>query len=202
MLKVDYPAIKRDYVVELCKAAVGRTLLTHAILQVPCYSIMWRRVATRALRLSALPAAFAAHHACCDSAPPSDRVRKVAASIDHTLLKPDAMPRDVQRLCEEAALHRFASVCVSPVYVGLARAVLNELGCPEIPVCAVVGFPLGASTSAVKAFEAEAAIAEGADEIDMVLPIGVLKVRLGSALHYNQAAWSGLRHRAVSCTTT
>lgn len=96
----------------------------------------------------------------------------LAALIDHTLLKPEATPSDVRKLCDEARQHNFASVCVSSVYVLLAAELLH--GTRVNPI-AVVGFPLGNSTSLVKAFEATEAANHGAREIDMVLHIGSLK---------------------------
>lgn len=97
--------------------------------------------------------------------------RELAASIDHTLLKPDATADAVRRLCAEARRFLFASVCVNPYWVRLAS---DELGESGVPVATVVGFPLGASETAAKVFEAERAIAEGAREIDMVLNVGEL----------------------------
>ena len=94
--------------------------------------------------------------------------------IDHTNLKADATIRDIEKLCDEAIKYKFASVCVSPYYVPLAHELLED---SNVNVCTVIGFPLGASTSAVKAFEAKDAIANGADEIDMVINIGALKSR-------------------------
>lgn len=92
--------------------------------------------------------------------------------IDHTLLKADATQTEIEQLLAEAKQYEFASVCVNPSWVALAAKVLD--GSP-VKVCTVVGFPLGATTSAVKAFETKDALANGADEIDMVLPIGALK---------------------------
>jgi len=92
--------------------------------------------------------------------------------IDHTLLKPEATPSAIRELCAEAAEERFASVCIHPLWVPVAAAELRPTG---IPVCTVVGFPLGAAHPEVKAFEARRAIREGAREIDMVLAIGALK---------------------------
>ncbi|MGI5915608.1 MAG: deoxyribose-phosphate aldolase [Anaerolineae bacterium] len=92
--------------------------------------------------------------------------------IDHTLLKPDATPEAVEALCAEAAKHRFASVCVNSCYVAQCVRLLADSG---VPVCAVVGFPLGANLSSVKAYEAQQAIALGAAEIDMVIHAGALK---------------------------
>ncbi len=100
---------------------------------------------------------------------PADRVAKL---IDHTLLRPEATRDDIQRLCEEARKYGFMSVCVNPTYVRQAREALR--GTP-IKVCAVVGFPLGAQPSEIKALEARRAIREGAQEIDMVINIGALK---------------------------
>ena len=96
----------------------------------------------------------------------------IAAAIDHTLLKPDATASQIRTLCAEAAQHRFASVCVNPSYVALAAAALRD---SRVPVCTVVGFPLGATPPSVKAYETRRAIQDGATEIDMVINIGALK---------------------------
>lgn len=96
----------------------------------------------------------------------------LASYIDHTLLKADATSKQVESLCQQAIQHRFASVCVNPCYVGFCRDILNRQG---IAVCTVVGFPLGANLTVVKAFEAENAISDGATEIDMVMNIGAFK---------------------------
>jgi deoxyribose-phosphate aldolase len=97
---------------------------------------------------------------------------QLAALIDHTLLKPDATPKQIQAVCSEAKQHQFASVCVNPVYVRLAAA---ELANSDVKVCTVIGFPLGAASSEVKGFETKSAIAGGAAEVDMVIPVGLLK---------------------------
>ncbi|WP_102691285.1 deoxyribose-phosphate aldolase [Rummeliibacillus pycnus] len=98
--------------------------------------------------------------------------KNYASYIDHTLLKPEATEEQIIKLCEEAKEFNFASVCVNPVWVSVAAAELKEA---TSKVCTVIGFPLGASTSATKAFETKDAIANGADEIDMVINIGALK---------------------------
>lgn len=97
---------------------------------------------------------------------------EMSGYIDHTLLKPEATRADILRLCSEAVRHRFYSVCINPSHVLTAAGELQNTG---IKVCAVVGFPLGATTTAVKAFEAAEAVDHGADEIDMVIHIGALK---------------------------
>jgi len=97
---------------------------------------------------------------------------KIARSIDHTLLKPDATISQIHNLIEEAKQHRFFSVCVNPSYVATCADLLKGSG---VQVCTVVGFPLGANSSATKAFETAHAIKDGADEIDMVINIGALK---------------------------
>jgi deoxyribose-phosphate aldolase len=96
----------------------------------------------------------------------------VAALIDHTLLKADATASDIDTLCREAAEHRFATVCVNPAWVALAARTLRGSG---VGVCSVVGFPLGATTPDVKAYETRRAIVDGASEIDMVINVGALK---------------------------
>jgi deoxyribose-phosphate aldolase len=92
--------------------------------------------------------------------------------IDHTLLRPEGTYSQVAQLCEEAAQFHFASVCLNPVHVAAAAELLRGTG---VAVCTVVGFPLGATTTEVKAFEARQAIGDGASEIDMVIHVGALK---------------------------
>lgn len=96
----------------------------------------------------------------------------ISATIDHTVLKPTSTLTDVEILCAEAITHRFASVCILPWYVERAHELLAA---SSIPVCTVVGFPLGASTTASKVAESEIAIRQGAREIDMVASITALK---------------------------
>lgn len=92
--------------------------------------------------------------------------------IDHTILKATATKNDILKLCSEANQYHFASVCVNPANVALAHQLLNGT---DVMVCTVIGFPLGANTSSVKAFETTQAIADGADEIDMVINVGQAK---------------------------
>lgn len=98
----------------------------------------------------------------------------LAGMIDHTLLKPEATEEQVRKLCQEAAQYHFASVCVNPGYVSLCAQLLKGSG---VMVCTVVGFPLGATDTLTKADETRHAIANGADEIDMVINVGALKSR-------------------------
>lgn len=97
---------------------------------------------------------------------------ELAPYIDHTLLKPEATIEDIIALCREAREHQFVAVCVNPVFVGLAAHLLAGT---EVKVATVVGFPLGATSSVVKAFETKTAIEAKADEIDMVMNIGAAK---------------------------
>jgi deoxyribose-phosphate aldolase len=97
---------------------------------------------------------------------------KIAHYIDHTLLKPDATEAQIRQLCAEAKQYDFTSVCVNPTWVSLCFELLEG---SDVKVCTVIGFPLGATTSAVKAFEAKTAWKQGADEIDMVLNVGAIK---------------------------
>ena len=92
--------------------------------------------------------------------------------IDHTLLKPEATNEQITKLCEEARQYDFASVCVNTCYVPLAKQLLAG---SDVKVCCVVGFPLGAMDTVSKAFEAKTAVANGAQEVDMVINIGALK---------------------------
>ena len=95
-----------------------------------------------------------------------------ASLIDHTLLKPEASESDIRKLCDEAAQFGFASVCVNPGWVKKAAEFLKGSG---VPVCTVIGFPLGATLPDVKAYEARRAIFNGAREVDMVINVGALK---------------------------
>src|SRR5512135_2085755 len=96
----------------------------------------------------------------------------LAKFIDHTLLRPDALPSDILRLCDEAVDWGFFSVCVNPWHVERCAAALA--GQPVI-VCTVIGFPLGANRAPAKKFEAEDALKAGAGELDMVINLGALK---------------------------
>lgn len=96
----------------------------------------------------------------------------IAGIIDHTLLKPEATEEEIIKLCKEAIEHRFFAVCINPAFVSLAK---KELSGTNIKIASVVGFPLGSNETYVKAIEAERAVKAGADEIDMVMNIGLLK---------------------------
>lgn len=106
--------------------------------------------------------------------------RELASTLDHTLLKPDATEQAIISLCEEAAEHSFATVCVNPCWVKLAAKQLQ--GAEQVGITTVVGFPLGAASSASKAMETKQAVEDGATEIDMVLNIGYLKSRMLNAV--------------------
>lgn len=97
--------------------------------------------------------------------------KNLARKIDHTLLKPEATTDDIKALCEEAKKYDFASVCINPGYVTLCSDLLKGT---DVKVCTVIGFPLGSTTTETKRFEAEQAIANGAEEIDMVINVGRL----------------------------
>ena len=97
---------------------------------------------------------------------------RVAAMIDHTLLKPEATESDVRKVCEEARKHKFATVCLNSSWIPLASRLLAGSGVKPI---AVVGFPLGVATTSAKAFETREAVRNGAGEVDMVINVGALK---------------------------
>ncbi len=99
---------------------------------------------------------------------------QIAKMIDHTILKAEATEKEVIKLCKEAVEYNFASVCVNPAMVSVAANVLEGT---DVDVCTVIGFPLGANTTEVKAFETADAIAKGATEVDMVINVGKLKER-------------------------
>lgn len=96
----------------------------------------------------------------------------IAKIIDHTILKAFATENDVKQICKEAKEYNFFSVCINPANIELAK---KELEGSNVKVCTVIGFPLGANTSEVKAFETQDSINKGADEVDMVINIGALK---------------------------
>ncbi len=124
-----------------------------------CFDPAGRVIKAEAARVSSAP----------ESALPGTGI---ARYIDHTLLKPAATWEQVAQLCHEAREYGFASVCVNPTFVRLCSELLRA---SPVKVCTVVGFPLGATTSKVKAFETEIALQDGAQEIDMVINIGALK---------------------------
>lgn len=98
--------------------------------------------------------------------------KEIAKFIDHTLLAPQATEEQIIKLCQEAERYDFASVCINPCYVKLAS---EQLKSSDVKICTVIGFPLGATTPDVKAFEALDAIKNGADEVDMVINVGAAK---------------------------
>jgi deoxyribose-phosphate aldolase len=98
--------------------------------------------------------------------------RTLAAVIDHTLLKPEATFAEIEKVCEEALLYGFASVCINPCWVRVAQ---ERVAGSAVKVCTVVGFPLGANITPIKVQEAAAAREQGASEIDMVINIGALR---------------------------
>jgi deoxyribose-phosphate aldolase len=100
--------------------------------------------------------------------------KELAAKIDHTLLKPEATPEEVEQICKEAIEFGFASVCINPGFVATAK---EKLRGSNVKVCSVIGFPLGATTTKSKVYEAEEAIVNGAEEVDMVINVGRLKAR-------------------------
>jgi deoxyribose-phosphate aldolase len=97
---------------------------------------------------------------------------EIASWIDHTLLKPEATGEQIKKLCQEAVQYKFATVCINPVFVSLARGMLMKTG---IGISAVISFPLGADLPEDKVYAARRAIGNGASEIDMVINIGALK---------------------------
>lgn len=121
----------------------------------------------------------------------------IARMIDHTLLKPDATEDDVRKLCDEAAKYEFASVCINPCYVKLSSDLLKGT---NVKVCTVIGFPLGASTTEIKRLEAEQTIENGAQEVDMVINVGMLKQAKYDYVFndINQVVLAAKRNRVVA----
>jgi deoxyribose-phosphate aldolase len=136
----------------------------------PCASCLQGCAAQCATKVRSLMAGGAdriEYHGNADDVP-----LDLARYIDHTLLKPDASAAEIDKLCDEAAEHHFASVCVNPTWVRRAATRLRDT---DVAVASVIGFPFGATPSDVKAFEARRAVRDGAREIDMVINIGALK---------------------------
>lgn len=98
-------------------------------------------------------------------------IKRILGAVDHTLLAPECTWEQIQALCDDALRYQTASVCIPPCFVKQAK----EYGKESLTVCTVIGFPNGYNTTAVKVFETENAVADGADEIDMVIPVGALK---------------------------
>jgi len=119
--------------------------------------------------------------------------KAIAALIDHTSLKPEVTRADIERLCKEALQLKFASACVNPVFLPFVAALLHG---STIKACAVVGFPLGANLTAIKVAEAQAAIHDGASEIDMVIHIGALKIGLDDSVSSDIRAVCDAAHDA------
>jgi deoxyribose-phosphate aldolase len=101
----------------------------------------------------------------------NERRSAILSRVDHTCLKVDATWADIRSLCDDGMLYQTASVCIPPAYVRQAKAYVGD----RLPICTVIGFPNGYSVPAVKVAEAAAAVADGADEIDMVIHVGLLK---------------------------
>tara|TARA_R110000796_G_scaffold134956_2_gene250986 strand:+ start:93195 stop:93830 length:636 start_codon:yes stop_codon:yes gene_type:complete len=96
----------------------------------------------------------------------------MAQYIDHTILRPDATPADVSVICDEAVKHKFKAVCVNPIFI---PQIVDHLAGTGVAVCSVINFPFGATSTAMKEAEAKWVVAQGADEVDMVIPVGLLK---------------------------
>lgn len=117
--------------------------------------------------------------------------RQIAGMIDHTLLKPDATFGQISQLCREARDNHFAAVCVNPFYISQVHTLLEGSG---IKTCSVIGFPLGASRSPDKVSEARSVLADGAQEMDMVINIGALKDRNDVIVLHDIAGVAGVCH--------
>ena len=99
---------------------------------------------------------------------------KILSMVDHTLLKPESTWAQIQEICDDAIAYKTATVCIPASYVARCKAYMIEKG-SDVGVCTVIGFPTGYSTTAAKVFEAADAVKNGADEVDMVINIGMLK---------------------------
>jgi deoxyribose-phosphate aldolase len=159
-----------DQLVERIVARVRERLLVGDVPSIPVVTGIWQD--EHALRLAMVHGADRLGTAAGSDAPFGEVPRDVARLIDHTLLKATATRQDIEKLCEEAKKYHFASVCLNTTWMTLAASLLE--GTDTKPIC-VVGFPLGAMSTAAKAAETRDAIANGAAEIDMVINIGELK---------------------------
>lgn len=122
-------------------------------------------------------------------------MKKILGMIDHTILKAEATKESVKSICQEAMEYKFAAVCVNPFYVKYCKELLKS---SNVKVATVIGFPLGANTSDVKAFETKNAIDNGADEVDMVINIGALKSKDYSTVKEDiQAVVEAARDKAM-----
>src|SRR5579862_6415185 len=119
--------------------------------------------------------------------------QSIAQLIDHTLLRPEAMHEDIRQLCREARENNFATVCVNGFWVPLA---VSQLVGSEVKVCAVIGFPLGAMSTEAKAAETEDALRAGAQEIDMVQNVGLLRGGEEEEVQEEIALIAAVCHRA------
>ncbi|MBN1249092.1 MAG: deoxyribose-phosphate aldolase [Anaerolineae bacterium] len=117
--------------------------------------------------------------------------QELARTIDHTLLKPEAQPEEVARVCREALSYHFASVCINPVFVPQAAELLAG---SDVAVCSVVGFPLGATLTGAKVCETELVVAQGATEVDMVIAVGLLKAGKVTEVQEDVAAVAAACH--------
>ena len=124
-------------------------------------------------------------------------VKDIAGMIDHTLLKPDATFAEIKQLCEEAMQYNFASVCVNPSWV---QTCFDLIKSSNVKVCTVIGFPLGATTTHSKLMEAEEAIINGAEELDMVINVGKLKDKDYDFVFYDLKAIADLSKKHL-CTS-
>ncbi|HEY9078257.1 MAG TPA: deoxyribose-phosphate aldolase [Anaerolineaceae bacterium] len=111
---------------------------------------------------------------------PSWKEQPIASFFDQTLLKPEALPSEIEAMCQEAIPHKFAAICVNPLYLPLVSRILSGSG---IATCGVVGFPLGATATKVKVAEVLYCLESGATELDMVIPIGKLRAGDLSAVY-------------------
>lgn len=128
---------------------------------------------------------------------PPPRDLSLAQRIDHTLLRPEATPDQITSLCEEALQHGFASVCVNPCFVPLCSRLLAN---SAVTICTVSGFPLGATSHTARCTEAAQSITDGAREVDMVIPIGLLKAGDLQAVCSAIRAIAGIAHAAEALT--
>lgn len=166
---------------KVCDGSVGGLCIDCGVCAVVCSGRARRILDAGASRLSARGLTAA------------DVPTDIARYIDHTLLKPDATPAEIEKLCNEARDYHFAAVCVNPPFVRQCAELLRG---SDVGIATVVGFPLGAHTTATKVFETEQALVDGTTEIDMVINIGELKAKLDDFVRSDIHAVVEAAHRA------
>ena len=190
MSRLSVPRVVGPAELEAILTEIGRQILESGVEAVTPWGCSSIEVEFCPDRARAVIDAGACRLGLCGCAPP--KLDTLASYIDHTLLKPEATLAEIDKLCAEALANKFASVCVNGSFVHRCAEILGGSG---VLVCSVIGFPLGAMASEVKAYEARRAIDDGACEIDMVLNVGLLKSGADELVERDIAGVAQVCHR-------